>query len=569
VSKVEVVKARGHYLRGTVAEELASERPDFSGEAIQLLKFHGTYQQDDRDLRGTKGPDGRSLAKAFAMMVRTKLPGGKLTAEQLLVQLDLCDRYGNGTLRITDRQALQLHGVLKRNLRETIRRINEAQMTTLGACGDVQRNVLCCPAPIKDAVHEEIQRMADELSRHFLPRSAAYHEIWLRDPETGQRQRVWPEDAGEVEPVYGRTYLPRKFKTAIALPEDNCVDVYTNDLGLVAICRDGRVIGYNVLAGGGLGMTPSKASTFPALAREVAFVAPEEVVAVAEAVVKVQRDHGNRADRKRARLKYLIADWGVDRFRSVVAEYYGRPLTDPHPVHVCGHDDHMGWHPQGDGRWFYGLNIENGRLADHNGCQLKAAVRRVAERYRPGIRLTGHQSILFTDIAEEDRSGVEEVLRQHGVASSEEFSTVRRWSMACVALPTCPLAVTEAERVLPSVVDQLERELQRLGLAGERFTVRMTGCPNGCARPYNADIGLVGKTKGKYTIYLGGSRLGTRLAFLFKDLVPLGDIVSELVPVLQYFRQSRRGGETLGDFCARKGREDLLARSPARPVAAG
>jgi len=329
----------------------------------------------------------------------------------------------------------------------------------------------------------------------------------------------------------------------------------------VAIVEKDKVVGYNFLVGGGLGVTPSRKSTFPALAQPLAFVPTDEVIAVATAVVKVQRDFGNREDRKRARMKYLIADRGMDWFRAKVEEYYGSRLIDPRPVEVHGFHDHLGWHEQGDGRWFYGLNVENGRVLDRKGFRLKTALREICRTYAPGIRITGHQSLLFTDIRPEDRAGLEAILRRHGVPLSDEISTVRRWSMACVALPTCPLAVTESERVLPGMVDELEVELARLGLADEPFTVRMSGCPNGCSRTYNADVGIVGKTMNKYTLYLGGRRIGDRLGFIYKDIVPLEEIVSTLVPVFTYFQQDRLPGETLGDFCHRKGPEGLAAWS--------
>lgn len=563
LSKVEAIKSSSNYLRGDLAEELANGESFFSENSLQLVKHHGMYQQDDRDLRNAKGPDGKRLGKAYSLMVRLKVPGGKLTSEQFLAQLDLCDALGNGTARLTNRQDIQLHGILKQNAKETIRRINELELTTLGSCGDVERNVMCCPAPLcQHRVHEQIQQMARRLSDHLLPQTTAYHEIWLTDPVSGEKELCGGGEAGhEVEPLYGATYLPRKFKIAVAPADDNCVDVYANDLGLLAIAEDGEVVGYNVLVGGGFGVTPSNKNTFPALAQPLAYVAPDQVVDVATAIIKVQRDFGDRSDRKRARMKYLIFDWGLEKFRAKVEEYYGRPLTDPLPVRVTGFDDHIGWSPQGDGRWFYGLNIENGRIVDREGFTLKSALREICRTFHPGIRLTAHQSVLFTDVAERDRQRLEEILHRHGVRRHDEISNARRWSMACVAMPTCPLAVTESERIMPEVIDQLEVELERLGLSDERFTIRMTGCPNGCARPYNADVAMVGKTANKYTIFLGGRLFGDRLAFLFKDLVPLEAIVSTLVPILTYFRQDRQSGESLGDFCHRKGADDLRAFS--------
>jgi sulfite reductase (ferredoxin) len=326
----------------------------------------------------------------------------------------------------------------------------------------------------------------------------------------------------------------------------------------MAIVRDGRIIGYNVLVGGGFGVTPSAKKTFPAIAKRMAFIKPEEAIDVATAIIKVQRDFGNRSDRKVARMKYLIADWGLPKFKAKVEEYYGRALAQPMPDDVTGFDDHLGWHAQGDGRWFYGLNIENGRILDHEGFRLKTALREILTRFSPGVRLTPHQSILLTNLNESDRPTIEGILREHGVKLSHEISNARRWSMACVAWPTCGLSITEAERALPGVIDQLEVELARLGLSSETFTVRMTGCPNGCARPYNSDVGLVGKAAGKYTVYLGGRLLGNRLNFIYKDMVPEDELNSTLAPVLAYFKQDRQPAETFGDFCDRKGKDDLL-----------
>lgn len=563
LSPVEGFKIGSNFLRGEIAQELVDANDFFGKSSVQLLKNHGTYQQDNRDERGGGSAGGKS-AKTFIFMVRTKVPGGKLTSAQLLAELDLCDEVGNATLRITSRQGLQLHGILKSNLKKVIHRINEVQLSTLAACGDVERNVMCCPAPHHfDPVHAQMQEMADRLAEHLCPRTRAYHEIWLKDADTGEEQLVAGGSNGQanghdVEPIYGPTYLPRKFKTAIGLPGDNCVDLYANDLGLMAICQDYRIVGYNVLVGGGFGVTPSAKKTFPAVAQRMTFVTPEQAVDVATAVIMVQRDFGNRSDRKVARLKYLIADWGLPKFKAKVEEYYGQALPEPHPDDVRGFDDHLGWHEQGDGRWYYGLNVENGRIHDMGDFRLKSALVEICTRYAPNLRLTAHQSILFTDVSSDDRDGLEDALRRHGVRLSHEISPARRWSMACVAWPTCGLSITEAERALPGVIDELEIELARLGLSNETFTVRMTGCPNGCARPYNSDVGLVGRAAGKYTVFLGGRLLGDRLNFMYKDMVPGDDLVSTLVPPLVYFKQERHPGETFGDFCHRQGAAELL-----------
>lgn len=570
LSPVDKIKLASNYLRGTIGNELTDGTDKFSKDSTQLLKHFGTYQQDDRDARAAMRAAGQKAGKQIIMMVRSKIPGGKLTSEQLLAELDLCDDFGNGTLRITSRQGLQLHGIRKEHLKETIQRINDVGRTTLGGCGDVNRNVMCCPAPYKiDPVHRKLQAAADDLAAHFAPRTGAYHELFLRDLESNGQELVHTTKGEEIEPIYGKQYMPRKFKMGVALPGDNCVDIYTHDLGFLAICRDHDIVGYNVLVGGGQGTTPSVEKTFPALAYKMCYITPDQLIDVATAVVKVQRDFGNREDRKVARMKYLIHEWGLPKFKAKVQEYFGGPLPEPLDDDVFGHDDHVGWFEQGDGRWCYGLNIENGRIQDTDEFQLKTALREVCRQLAPGIRLTAHQGMLLTDIAAEDRSKLEAILRHDNVKLSEDFSQVRRWSMACVAWPTCGLSITESERALPGMMDQLEVELEKLGLADERFTVRMTGCPNGCARPYNSDIGLVGKAKDKYTVFVGGRLLGNRLNFIYKDLVPADEVVSELVPLFVYFKDAREPDETFGDFCQRKGTHDLLAFAEKHQAAVG
>jgi sulfite reductase (ferredoxin) len=563
-SAVEAIKDQSRFLAGDIATEVRDGNEHFGKSSETLLKFHGTYQQDDRDERGTAGLDAEGKKKkSYIFMVRSKIPGGKLTSEQLLAELDLCEEVGNTTLRITSRQGLQLHGVVKNNLKRAISRINEVQLSTLGACGDVNRNVMCCPAPYQRNIYRQTQALAAQLAAHFAPRTRAYHETWLTDSSNGHKQLVSgaPDSDGfDVEPIYGKFYMPRKFKMAIGYTFDNCVDLYANDLGLLAVTDGDEIVGFNLLAGGGMGVTPSAKKTFPAVAKRICYVEPDQVLRAVEAVFKVQRDFGNREDRKLARLKYVIANWGVEPFKAKVEEYFGGPLADFRREHdVQGFNDHMGWDEQGDGRWFYGLNVENGRIKNTPDMRLKSAVREICSTLAPSIRLTSHQSIIFGDVQPQDRTRLESVLRSHGVKLTEEVSTVRRWSMACVAWPTCGLSITESERALPSIIDQIEAELARIGLSQEKFTIRMTGCPNGCARPYNCDIGLVGKARGKYTVFLGGRLLGDRLNFVYKDMVPEEDVVATLAPVFAYFRQAREYGETLGDFCLRKGAEDIAA----------
>lgn len=557
LSKVEIQKEESRQLRGTIAQELSPDVEAFSGANIGYLKHHGTYQQDDRDARAAQ--KGGKSQKQIIMMVRSRIPGGRLTGRDLLAELDLCDEFGNGTLRITSRQGLQLHGVLKSDLKATIRAINEkTTLTTLGACGDVNRNVMCCPAPIRNSpVHDQMQDLAARIAHHFRPRTTAYQEIWLQD-DSGEQEKV-AEFKPVEEPIYGTRYLPRKFKIGLALPDDNCVDILTYDLGLLAIIEDGELAGYNVYVGGGQGKTPANQKTYAAVAEKITFATPEQVIPTIEAVVCCWRDHGNRQDRKQARIKYLLRDWGIDRFRDEVAQYFGAPLPPPRDQDVADVDDHLGWHEQGDGRWFLGVNVENGRIKDEGELRLKSALRLLLPDLVPAVRLTALQSILLCDVEPEHRPEIDRILAEHGVRPAEELSMVRRFAIACPALPTCGLSVTESERVFPDVVDALEAELERNGLAGERLAVHMTGCPNGCARPYTPDIGLVGKARGKYTLYLGGNVLGSRVGFVYADLVPLEEIATRVSPLLGYFRTDRLDGESFGDFCHRKGLEDLQA----------
>jgi sulfite reductase (ferredoxin) len=557
-SGAEVVKEGSQQLRGTIAQELRNDSDHFSKSDVGLLKFHGTYQQDDREARKHRRPGEDKAVRSYMFMVRSKIPGGRITASQFLTHLELADRFGNGTLRITTRQGLQLHGILKENLWQTIHDINGCLLTTLGACGDVNRNVMCCPAPHHgDAIHDRLQGIADQLAAHLAPRTKAYHEVWIN----GEQLKDLPgKGTPAEEPIYGAVYLPRKFKIAVGLPEDNCVDIYANDLGFMAVLDGSRLAGFNVVVGGGMGMTPAKKETFPALAKRLGFIQPDEVIDVATAVVGVQRDFGRRDDRSLARLKYLINSWGIEKFKEKVEEYLVRPIAPPHATDVTGLDDHLGWHPQGDGRSYLGINIENGRVQDSGQVNSRQALRLLFERFGPqgmNARLTPMQSILLTDIEPDWQPEIDQILRANGVLTHTEISNALRYSMACPAVPTCGLAVTESERALPAVIDELEVELAKIGLAAERFSIHMTGCPNGCARPYNCDIGLVGKAALKYTVRVGGNLTGTRLNFVYKDLVPHDELVRTIMPLFLYFKAARQPDESFGDFCTRRGKDDL------------
>jgi sulfite reductase (ferredoxin) len=559
-SAVEGIKEGSRGLRGGIDEQLAGDGDHFAEAEKQLLKFHGTYQQEDRDLRKIRRAEG--MGKAHQFMVRCKIPGGQLTAEQYLAVDDLADRYASGTLRFTTRQGIQLHGVLKRHLKKTIVGINQCLLTTLGACGDIERNVMACPAPHHhDGVRAELQQAARAIADHLAPRSGAYHEIWL----DGERLDHLPEPTeGGEEPIYGKCYLPRKFKTGLALPEDNCIDLYAQDLGLLALVKGGHIVGYNVLVGGGMGMSHGNEETFPHLARPIGRIAPGEVVSTAEAIVKLFRDHGNRANRKRARLKYIVHDWGVERFREVLAGYLGKTPELPEPVEASGVDLHLGWHPQGDGKWYYGLSVENGRVKDDGPMRLRSGLRAVIERFRPGLRVTPNQDVLLCDLPGHALAGLERMLDEYGIARPEAVSKVRQYSMACPAIPTCGLALGEAERALPGILDQLEGVLEELGLEHEALGVRMTGCPNGCARPYQSDVGIVGRSGDKYTLFVGGQVRGDRLNFPLQDLVPREELVSALTPLLRQFKVERKPGESFGDYCQRLGVERLQGLLPGR-----
>ncbi len=534
-SAVELIKENSRSLRGTLAEELAQPTDRVNDQSKQLIKFHGSYQQDDRDARKDRRREG--AGKSFIFMVRCRIPGGRVTADQYRALDRLTETYANGTLRITSRQGIQLHGVLKTNLKATIAAINESLLTTLGACGDVERNVMAPPAPYATPVYQELHRVAQLIADHFAPRGGAYHEIWLGGKLLPHLPRPNPDDP---EPIYGKVYLPRKFKTGLSLPEDNIVNVYAQDLGLLAVVEAGRIAGYNVLVGGGMGMTHGNANTFPMVAQPICYVSADRVLPLAEGVLKLFRDHGNRADRKRARIKYVVHDWGVEKFRTVLQTYVPFPLELPRNLAVTGFPLHLGWHAQGDGKFFYGISVENGRIKDDGSFRLRSALRSLVQQLRPAIRLTPMQDILLCDLPESAKAVVEQTLADHGVRRPARISLVRQHSLACPAIPTCGLALSEAERVLPDILSELETELERLGLDEEKLSVRMTGCPNGCARPYQSDVGIVGRSGDKYTLFVGGNLIGSRLNFALKDLVPMAEIVPTLRKVARGFQAAPR-----------------------------
>lgn len=561
-SKVEGIKENSNFLREPVATEILEETTHFTENAVQLLKFHGSYQQDNRDNR-TKGQE-----KDYQFMLRTKNPGG-LVPPQLYLALDkIADEYGNHTLRATTRQGFQLHGILKKNLQSAIATIVKNLGSTLGACGDVNRNVMAPPAPFKNRpdyqyAWEYAQNIADLLS----PQTGAYYEIWLdgekaisaeQDPEVkAARQR---NGNGTIihnteEPIYGTHYMPRKFKVSVTVPGDNSVDLYSQDLTLVVITnKKGQLEGFNIFAGGGLGRTHGKEETFARLADPIGYVTKDDVYDVVKAIVATQRDYGDRTDRRHARLKYLINDWGVEKFRAQVEEYFGKPVAPFKPLPEFKYHDFLGWNEQGDGKLFLGISIENGRVKDEGSFQLKTALREIVEQFNLSIRLTPSQNLIFYDIEPDSKEAIQDILSRHGVGDDpSKIEPLVRYAMACPALPTCGLAITESERAIPGILERVRALLDKIGLQKEHFVVRMTGCPNGCARPYLAELAFVGSAPESYQLWLGGSPNQTRLAQPYTEKLHHNDLEIFLEPIFVYFKKSRKSKESFGDFCDRIG----------------
>jgi sulfite reductase (NADPH) hemoprotein beta-component len=553
LSRNEGLKGNNTTLSGTIAQTLADPAADhFTEDDYEFLKFHGIYQQDDRDKR--------KIAKQYIMMVRTKFPGGVLTGKQYVACDDMATRYANDTLRITTRQDFQFHGIVKSNIRQTMKSLNDALVTTIAACGDVERNVMAPPTPATSPLVDQVLSEARRLSDALAPKTRAYHTIWI---EGKQLDLNVQENANFVDPLYGKTYLPRKFKTAFVFPPLNDIDIFTNDLGFIVIEQNGKLAGYNLLAGGGMGMSHGNAHTFPRLADVIGFLAPEHLEAVTKAVVSIHRDFGDRANRKHARLKYVLEERGVDWFRLEVEQRAGCKLEPAREFHFTRQGDLLGWHKQTNGNYFLGLFVENGRIRDEGSYRLKTGLRGVVERFLPEVRLTASQNLLLVDVKLEQRSEIDRLLNEHGVSTENPFSPTRLASMACPALPTCGLALAESERIMPGFLTRIESLLTELGMEREEIIVRMTGCPNGCARPYMAEIAFVGKAPNKYQIYLGGNESSTRLNRLYKDSVKTDDLTNELRVVLQRYLAEKLSGERFGDFCARV----IWTESAAQPAA--
>ena len=545
LSRNEHIKAASRLLRGTLAEGLLDEATGaISEDDQQLVKFHGMYLQDDRDLRPER--TRKKLEKAFSFMLRLRIPGGVVTPAQWLALDDIARTYANGTLRATTRQTFQYHGVIKQNLKRTMRAIDAALLDTIAACGDVNRNVLSTTNPHRSASHKAAFELARDISEELLPKTRAWREIWL----DGEKVAGGEE---EDEPILGRTYLPRKFKTVVAVPPSNEVDVFAQDLGFVAITdRRGKLKGWTVTVGGGMGMTHGEPETFPRLADPLLFCEPEWALRVAEAVVTVQRDWGDRTNRKGARLKYTIERHGLAAFRAEVEKRLGRAFPDPKPFVFEENGDRFGWTEGDDGHQHLTLYIENGRIADRpGGPQLLAGLRRIAEVHEGEFRLTANQNVVIANVPLSQRAMIEAIVAEYGLDA--HATPLRQNAMACVALPTCGLALAESERYLPDLVTKLDGKLAALGLGAEPITIRMTGCPNGCARPYIAEIGLVGKGPGRYNLYLGAAFDGSRLSKLYLDDADEAAILAALDEPLASYAKARRPGERFGDFVVRAG----------------
>ncbi len=555
----ETFKSRSGGLYGPIADDLAQATDHFSEESEQLLKHHGTYQQDNRDSRKERSKAG--LDKEYYMMLRTKFPGGRITAEQYLLCDSLCEKYGQSDLRATSRQCFQFHGVVRGNLRPLIYDLNKLQqITSIGACGDVVRNTMASPVADIDLQYKDcgadLMALAHEISNATIPTTKAYYDIWLNDEKVTintDGTYSYAENLREevADPLYGTLYLPRKFKIGIGTDFDNSVDLYTNDLGIMAVTENGKIIGYEILAGGGLGFSHTMERTYPRAASHVAFVQADEVLPITLAVIKAQRDYGDRSDRKQARLKYTMDRLGVEAFQQLIYEYAGRTFEQPRGVKPSAQPDFLGWHKQSqDGLNYVGLWIENGRVKDFEGSfQFKSGIKKIVEEFRPSVRLTPHHNIILANIKDEDVARVQHLLAEYNIPTNDGVSNLRRYEMACPALPLCHLATSEAERYMPKLMEQLEAA----GHGDDDVMIRMTGCPNGCARSSSSEIGLIGKGPGRYTLCVGGDYLGTRVNQKFIATIKEQDIVPTISKLLTLWKDQRNEGEYFGDWSARVG----------------
>lgn len=545
-SDVEGIKDRSNYLRGTLKEVMQDRMSaGIPEDDNRLMKHHGSYLQDDRDLRNER--QRQKLEPAYQFMLRVRLPGGVATPEQWIMLDELADKNGNGTLKITTRQTWQMHGILKWNMKETIQKIHSTLLDTIAACGDVNRNVLCTPNPYQSEVHAEVYEYAKYLSDYLLPRTRAYHEIWLDEEKVAGTPDV------EVEPMYGPLYLPRKFKIAIAVPPTNDVDVFSNDLAFIAIVEDGKLLGFNVGIGGGMGSTHGDKATYPQLAKVIGFCTPDKIVEVAEKVITIQRDYGNRSVRKNARFKYTVDRLGLETVKEELEQRLGWQLSEAKPFQFESNGDRYGWVKGSRGKWHYTLYVQNGRVADFEGYKLKTALREIAKVHTGEFRLTTNQNVIISNVTTQKKKKIEALIEQYGLTDGSQYSALRRSSIACVALPTCGLAMAEAERYLPKLIDKIDEIIDENGLREKEITIRMTGCPNGCARPGLGEIAFIGKAVGKYNMYLGAAYDGSRLNKMYRENIGEEEILSELRVLLSRYAKERNDGEHFGDFVIRAG----------------
>ncbi|MEN7435864.1 assimilatory sulfite reductase (NADPH) hemoprotein subunit [Bacillus velezensis] len=545
-SDVEEIKEKSDYLRGTLKEvmldRISAGIPD---DDNRLMKHHGSYLQDDRDLRNER--QKQKLEPAYQFMLRVRMPGGVSTPEQWLVMDELAQKYGNNTLKLTTRETFQMHGILKWNMKKTIQKINAALLDTIAACGDVNRNVMCASNPHQSEIHAEVYEWSKKLSDDLLPRTRAYHEIWLDE------ERVAGTPDTETEPMYGQLYLPRKFKIGIAVPPSNDIDVFSQDLGFIAIVEEGRLIGFNVAIGGGMGMTHGDTATYPQLSKVIGFCKPEQLYDVAEKTITIQRDYGNRSVRKNARFKYTVDRLGLENVKAELENRLGWQLDEAKPYHFDNNGDRYGWVKGVKGKWHFTMFIEGGRVTDYENYKLMTGLREIAKVHTGDFRLTSNQNLIIGNVSSQKKKQISALIEQYGLTDGRQHSALRRSSMACVALPTCGLAMAEAERYLPKLIDKIEDIVDENGLRDEEITIRMTGCPNGCARHALGEIGFIGKAPGKYNMYLGAAFDGSRLSKMYRENIGEEEILNELRTILPRYAKEREEGEHFGDFVIRAG----------------
>ena len=548
-SDVERIKEESNYLRGTLKESMLEELSSgISEDDNRLMKFHGSYLQDDRDIRNERAK--QKLEPAYQFMLRVRTPGGVATPAQWLTMDDLAQKYGNKTLKLTTRQAFQMHGILKWNMKKTIQEIHHSLLDTIAACGDVNRNVMCNPNPYQSEVHSEVYEWSKKLSDYLLPRTRAYHELWLDEEKVASSPTV---EETEAEPMYGKLYLPRKFKIGIAVPPSNDIDVFSQDLGLIAIMEEGKLIGFNVAIGGGMGMTHGDKETYPQLAKVIGFCTPDQILDLAEKTITIQRDYGNRSVRKNARFKYTVDRLGLENVKEELENRLGWKLQSAKPFQFAHNGDRYGWEKGIKGKWNYTLFVEGGRIKDYENYSLMTGLREIAKIHTGDFRLTANQNLIIANISSRNKKKISELIDKYGLMDGQKVSALRRNSIACASLPTCGLAMAEAERYLPLLIDKIEEIIDENGLRNEEITIRMTGCPNGCARHALGEIAFIGKGPGKYNMYLGAAFDGSRLSKLYRENVGEEEILSELRVLLSRYAKERLENERFGDFVIRAG----------------